>query len=98
MFAQLRDMLAAENSSIVPEENDHSRRGGPQRAEPHFAPVGIGENNFCESGAERLLHDASILVMASFTVKPRLTPASRWWQTPQFSDARRDIPCLHLSA
>jgi len=30
VFAQLRDVLAAEDSSIVPKEDDHGRGGGPQ--------------------------------------------------------------------
>jgi hypothetical protein len=70
-FAQLRDVLAAENSSIVAKEDDYGWGSGPQRAESNFAPVGIGERNLCECGAERWLHDGSILVMAALTVKRR---------------------------
>jgi hypothetical protein len=91
-------MLAAENSSIVPKEDDHGRRDGPQGAESNFAPAGIGEHDLRQSVAERLLHDGSILVMAALAVKTRLTLVSRWGQTAQFMDARRDIACLHLSA
>jgi hypothetical protein len=97
-FAQLRDVLATEDSSVVPQKNDHGRRGGPERTKSHFTPVGIGDHNLCESFAERLLHDGSILVIASLAVKRRLTLVSRWWQTAQFMDARCDIACLHLSA
>jgi hypothetical protein len=41
VFAQLRDVLAAENSSVVAKENDHSGRSSPQGAEPHVATVSI---------------------------------------------------------
>jgi hypothetical protein len=51
-FAQLRDMLAAKDSSIVTQEHDYDRRGGPQRAESNFAPIGIGEHDICQFAAE----------------------------------------------
>jgi hypothetical protein len=51
-FAQLRDMLAAEDSSVVPQECDYGRSGGPQGAESNFAPIGIGEHDICEFAAE----------------------------------------------
>jgi hypothetical protein len=70
-FAQLRDVLAAENSSIVPKEDDYGRRQGPKRAESNFAAVGIGEHDLRQFAAKRLLHDGSILVMAAFAVKRR---------------------------
>jgi hypothetical protein len=35
MFAQLRDMLAAEDSAVVAQENDHGGIGCPQRAKPN---------------------------------------------------------------
>ena len=47
MLAQLRDMLAAEDSAVVTQENDHSRAIGPQRTHANGAAVGIGQ---CESG------------------------------------------------
>jgi hypothetical protein len=46
MLAQLRDMLAAENSAVVAQENDDGRLGLPQRAEPNPTLVSIGENDF----------------------------------------------------
>jgi hypothetical protein len=52
VFAQLRDMLAAEDSSIMPKEDDYGRSGGPQGAESNFAPIGIGEHDICEFAAE----------------------------------------------
>jgi hypothetical protein len=51
-FAQLRDVLAAKNSSVVPQEYDYGGRGGPQRAESNFAPVGVGEHDIYQLAAE----------------------------------------------
>jgi hypothetical protein len=52
VFAQLRDMLAAKDSSVVPQEYDYSGRGGPQRTKSNFAPIGIGEHDICQFAAE----------------------------------------------
>jgi len=41
VFAQLRDVLAAKNSSIVTQKNDHGGLAGPQRSQPRFLVVGI---------------------------------------------------------
>jgi hypothetical protein len=46
MLAQLRDVLAAEHSAVVAQEDDDGRLRLPQRAEPHGTFVGIRENNF----------------------------------------------------
>src|SRR5690349_11506375 len=56
VFTQLRDMLAAENSAIVAEENDHGQVALPQRAEPHEMAVCIGQRDSREHFAERLCH------------------------------------------
>jgi hypothetical protein len=53
-------MLAAENSSVVAEENDYGRLAGPQGTKPYFLAIGIGEHDFCQFAAERLFHDGSI--------------------------------------
>jgi hypothetical protein len=42
MFAQLRDVLAAKDSSIVPEENQNGRTVLPYRAEAMILPIAIG--------------------------------------------------------
>jgi hypothetical protein len=47
MLAQLRDMLAAEDSAVVTQENDHSRTIGPQRTQTYGLALDIGQ---CESG------------------------------------------------
>ena len=56
MFAQLRYVLAAEDSSVVPQENQDSRLLRPQRAEPHRPPVAVRQNNVGESLTERASH------------------------------------------
>jgi len=45
MFAQLRDVLAAEYSAVVAQEDDDGLLRLPQRAEPNGALVGIREND-----------------------------------------------------
>jgi hypothetical protein len=40
--AQLRDMLAAKNSSIMPQKYHHRSLILPQRAQPNFAPQRVG--------------------------------------------------------
>jgi hypothetical protein len=42
MIAQLRDMLTAEDSSIMAEKNDHRRPTGPERAKSLGLSVDIG--------------------------------------------------------
>jgi hypothetical protein len=45
MFAQLRDVLAAEKSSVVPEKNQYRRLRGPQRTETNLPSIAIGKDN-----------------------------------------------------
>ena len=52
MLAQLRDVLAAENSAVVAQKNDDSRLRFPQRAEAHGTLVGIGKNDGGQLRAE----------------------------------------------
>jgi hypothetical protein len=58
MFAQLRDVLSAENSSIVPQENDHRRLAGPQIAQPRLFSVGIRQDNSRKLAAQCFAHDS----------------------------------------
>ena len=41
MFAQLRDVLAAKDSTIVAKKNDHRRCAFPKRPESDFAAIGV---------------------------------------------------------
>src|SRR4026207_453126 len=54
MFAQLRDVLAAENSPIVPEEHNYRRLPLPERAQPEVAAVHIRQYDLCQCLAQRL--------------------------------------------
>ena len=65
VFAQLRDVFAAENSAVMAQENQHSRTAGPKRAELNFFSVAIGQRNPRERGTEGFLHDWFILRIAS---------------------------------
>jgi len=56
MFAQLRDVLTAEHSTIVPQKHKHRRAVGPQRAELNRTVVRVGQDDACKLCAERLDH------------------------------------------
>jgi hypothetical protein len=45
VFAQLRDMLAAKNSTVMAKKYDDGRAIGPQRAEPDGPLVHIRQND-----------------------------------------------------
>ena len=51
-FAQLRDVLAAEDSPVVAKENENRRTGFPERAEAQFAAVWVRQNDAGERSAE----------------------------------------------
>ncbi len=46
-FAQLRDVLSAEDSTVMAEEDHHGRSSLPQRAEPRRFAIDVRE---CDSG------------------------------------------------
>ena len=45
VIAQLRDVLAAENSAVVPKEYQHRRPVFPQRAQPNQSFVAVRQHN-----------------------------------------------------
>ena len=53
VFAHLRDMLAAEYSSVVAEEDDDGGFRFPERAEADFGAGGIRQTDVGERGAQR---------------------------------------------
>ena len=59
VFAQLRDVLPAEDSTVVAEEHDHGGMLFPQRAEAHGVAVGIGEGDARKHVAEGIGHPAT---------------------------------------
>lgn len=56
MRAQLRDVLAAENSTVVAKEHHRSRAVGPQRSQAESIAVNIGKRNIGQFAAERFSH------------------------------------------
>ena len=58
-FAQLRDMLTAENSAVMAEKNNDRRRIGPQRTQPDCFAIDIRQRDARELGAISLSHGAS---------------------------------------
>jgi hypothetical protein len=71
MFAQLRDVLAAENSSIVTEKNQHGRLSGPQGAKANLPRIAIRKGYVCQLGTKWEVHGFPILNSVSQTVKHR---------------------------
>ncbi len=61
VFAQLRDMLAAEDSAIVPQKDDDGWIPLPQRAEADIRAVRLGQHDVCEFRAERFRHGWIVL-------------------------------------
>jgi hypothetical protein len=56
VLAQLRDMLAAEDSAIVPQEDNYGWTPLPQRTEPDLTARSFGQDNIHELRAERFRH------------------------------------------
>jgi hypothetical protein len=56
VFAQLRDVLTAKNSSIVAQKNNHGRLALPQRTQPNFFPIGVRKNQIRKPLAQSFAH------------------------------------------
>ena len=61
VFAQLRDVLAAEDSSIVAKKHDNRRLALPQRSQTNFLAKSVGKDDVCKPLAEGFRHDGSSL-------------------------------------
>jgi hypothetical protein len=48
VFAQLRDVLSAEDSAIVPEKGHDRRRFSPDRSKHHLISIGIRQTDACQ--------------------------------------------------
>jgi hypothetical protein len=57
VLAQLRDVLAAEDSAVVAEEDEDGGIRFPERAEADGFAEGVGENDVRESVAKGFRHD-----------------------------------------
>jgi hypothetical protein len=55
--AQLRDVLAAKDSAVVPQKDHNGGTLLPKRTEPDFAAARVGQDDVRESGAESRSHD-----------------------------------------
>jgi hypothetical protein len=58
VFAQLRDVLAAEDSAIVAKKYDHRRGLGPKRAEARGMAIHVGQSYSGQFAAEGFRHAA----------------------------------------
>ncbi len=56
IFAQLRDVLSAEDSAIMPKEHHHGGAGAPQRSQLHRAFIHVRQRDFGKSAAVRFSH------------------------------------------
>lgn len=57
VLAQLRDMLPAEDSSIVAKKNNHGRRRVPERSQSDLISVGIGQGDIGERRSQGFRHN-----------------------------------------
>ena len=58
VLAQLRDVLAAEDSAVVPQKDNHGGTLLPQRAESHFTAARLWQHELRKLNAERFRHGA----------------------------------------
>ena len=76
MLAQLRDILTAEDSTVMSQEDHDSGIPLPERAETNFIAAGIGQHDICELCTDRSCHapiiSAEIAIAAR---KPAFKPA-----------------------
>lgn len=59
MCAQLRNMLAAEDSAVMAQKNDHGGTCLPERAQTNIITIRIGQNNIRKRLAQRRRHLSS---------------------------------------
>jgi hypothetical protein len=62
VFAQLRDVLAAKNSPIVPQENQNCGCSLPKRAESHLASTRIRQDDRGQRFGKRKCHLVSLII------------------------------------
>jgi hypothetical protein len=69
ILTQLRDVLAAENSTVVAQKYYHRRPLRPQRAELHRFAINVGQGNAGKLAAERIIHGQTFSVSPPNYVK-----------------------------
>jgi len=75
--AQLRDVFAAENSTVVSQEHHYRRLRCPQRPQPDLPPIRIWQHNHRQSAAQRFIHLSSLCKEASELRQERQKLAQR---------------------
>lgn len=76
-FAQLRDMLSAENSTVMTKEDHHGRSSLPQGAKPRRLAIGVRERDSSQLAAERLRHAGHSLGSRGGCQDALLTPGEQ---------------------
>ena len=59
VFAQLRDVLAAEDSAVVAEKHKDGGMRFPERAEANLVAEGVGKSDAGETLAESIGHEGN---------------------------------------
>jgi hypothetical protein len=72
MFAQLRDVLPAEDSTVVAEKDDHRGGVSPQSTQTDRSVVDIRDSQACQLAAERFPHAASFSRAVESNVKRKV--------------------------
>jgi hypothetical protein len=60
MCAQLRDVFATENSTVVPQEHNHGRGGTPQRSQFYRMMVHVRQGDFRKPAAVGVCHEVPL--------------------------------------
>jgi len=81
VFAQLRDVFAAEDSAVVAEECEDDGVRFPERSEADLVAEGVGKSDACETLAEGFGHGGMIEEVGR---RVKRSPRERW-QRGEFS-------------
>lgn len=78
MFAQLRDVLAAKNSSVMAEKNEDRGVGLPKRSQENFTAESVGKGDPREPLAEGFRHWPSLTAKESAVKTQAAFPRDAW--------------------
>ena len=91
VFAQLRDMLAAEDSTIVPQKDDDGGIFFPKRAKANLAAAAFRQHNIREFRTERFRHAAIVSLRRAFRDLGNFDPRYRLlFVVPIFTPEERE--------
>jgi hypothetical protein len=77
-FAQLRNVLAAEDSAVMAQENKHHRMLRPQRTQANGISVAIGQGDAGKSSAVRGAHNGKLNYKALSRQPSAFSPRTFW--------------------